>query len=129
MKYVVSGGATLSFADGTKFELKEGIHDSDAFPDSAKEHWAFAAYVRPLDASDLAKEQQGKDQVKRIASLEAENSGLKAQLEDRDTTIAEMVNEIIDLKAQLEDRDTTSDSAGDNAPADTAKGAKSGGKK
>ena len=43
MKYVVSGGATLSFADGSKFELSQGIHDSSSFPKKAKDHWAFKA--------------------------------------------------------------------------------------
>lgn len=102
MKYIVSDATTFSFSDGTKFTLLPGIHDSSAFPENVQKHWAFPSYATPLDAADLEKEQQGKDQTQRIALLEAENTSLKAQLEDRESTITDLGNEVTRLKAQLE---------------------------
>lgn len=92
MKYVVSGGATLSFADGSKFELSQGIHDSSSFPKEVKDHWAFKAYARPIDEADLANEQSNEDLSARLVLLAEENNTLKAQLAEHENT---------DLKAQL----------------------------
>lgn len=101
MKYIVSGGATLSFADGTKFELSQGIHDSSTFPKGVKEHWAFKAYARALDESELAQEQASEDLAASLVLLADENNTLKAQLVAHEKTITEQGNEITDLKAQL----------------------------
>lgn len=92
MKYVVSGGATLSFADGSKFELSQGIHDSSSFPKEVKDHWAFKAYARPIDEADLANEQSNEDLSASLVLLAEENNTLKAQLAEHENT---------DLKAQL----------------------------
>lgn len=101
MKYIVSGGATLSFADGSKFELQQGIHDSSSFPKGVKDHWAFKAYARALDESELAQEQASEDLAANLVLLAEENNTLKAQLAVSDKTITEQGNEITDLKAQL----------------------------
>lgn len=101
MKYVVSGGATLSFADGTKFELAQGIHDGSAFPAEVKKHWVFGAYAKPLDESELAHEQNAEDLSASLVLLAGENNTLKAQLVAHEKTITEQGNEITDLKAQL----------------------------
>lgn len=101
MKYVVSGGATLSFADGSKFELSQGIHDGSSFPKEVKDHWAFKAYARALDESELAQEQASEDLAASLVLLADENNTLKAQLAVNDKTITEQGNEITDLKAKL----------------------------
>jgi hypothetical protein len=84
MKYVVSGGATLSFADGSKFELSQGIHDSSSFPKEVKDHWAFKAYARPIDEADLANEQSNEDLSASLVLLAEENNTLKAQLAEHE---------------------------------------------
>lgn len=101
MKYIVSGGATLSFGDGSKFELSQGIHDSSAFPKQVKDHWAFEAYARPLDEAELANEKSTEDLAASLVLLADENNTLKAQLVAHEKTITEQGNEITDLKAQL----------------------------
>lgn len=101
MKYVVSGGATLSFADGSKFELSQGIHDSSSFPIEVKDHWAFKAYARPIDEADLANEQSNEDLSASLVLLAEENNTLKAQLAEHEKTITALGNENTDLKAQL----------------------------
>ncbi|EMP0039490.1 hypothetical protein O2263_004269 [Escherichia coli] len=101
MKYVVSGGATLSFADGSKFELSQGIHDSSSFPKEVKEHWAFKAYARPIDEADLANEQSNEDLSASLVLLAEENNTLKAQLAEHEKTITALGNENTDLKGQL----------------------------
>ncbi|EFO1801668.1 hypothetical protein NX790_21905 [Enterobacter asburiae] len=101
MKYVVSGGATLSFADGSKFELSQGIHDSSSFPKEVKDHWAFKAYARPIDEADLANEQSNEDLSASLVLLAEENNTLKAQLAEHEKTITALGNENTDLKAQL----------------------------
>lgn len=100
MKYVVSGGATLSFADGSKFELSQGIHDSSSFPKEVKDHWAFKAYARPIDEADLAHEQSNEDLSASLVLLAEENNTLKAQLAEHEKTITALGNENTDLKAQ-----------------------------
>ncbi|ENB7484336.1 hypothetical protein ABIM68_004146 [Enterobacter hormaechei] len=101
MKYVVSGGATLSFADGSKFELSQGIHDSSSFPKEVKDHWAFKAYALPIDEADLANEQSNEDLSASLVLLAEENNTLKAQLAEHEKTITALGNENTDLKAQL----------------------------
>ena len=101
MKYVVSGSATLSFADGTKFDLAQGIYDSSSFPKTVKDHWAFKAYARPLDEADMAEAQSAEDLAASLVLLADENNTLKAQLVANQQTITEQGNEITDLKAQL----------------------------
>ncbi|MGT5257361.1 STY1053 family phage-associated protein [Escherichia coli] len=101
MKYVVSGGATLSFADGSKFELSQGIHDSSSFPKEVKDHWAFKAYARPIDEADLANEQSNEDLSASLVLLAEENNALKAQLAEHEKNITALGNENTDLKAQL----------------------------
>lgn len=101
MKYVVSGGATLSFSDGSKFELSQGIHDSSTFPKEVKDHWAFKAYARPIDEADLANEQSNEDLAASLVLLAEENNTLKAQLAEHEKNITTLGNENTDLKAQL----------------------------
>ncbi|KAB0554600.1 STY1053 family phage-associated protein [Pantoea stewartii] len=101
MKYVVSGGATLSFEDGTKFELSQGIHDGSTFPAEVKKHWAFKAYAKPLDESELANEQNAEDLAASLVLLAQENNTLKAQLVAHEKTITDQGNEITSLKTQL----------------------------
>lgn len=93
MKYVVSGGATLSFSDGSKFELSPGIHDSSSFPKEVKDHWAFKAYARPIDEADLANEQSNEDLSASLVLLAEENNTLKAQLAEHEKTITSLGNE------------------------------------
>ncbi|CAI0817554.1 STY1053 family phage-associated protein [Serratia proteamaculans] len=114
MKYIVSAAASLSFADGTKFELSPGIHDR--FPEHVKSHWAFSAYVAPLNESDLEQEQQSADLSLRVAALEGEVTDLQKLLElekdkvtelteqrdVRDQTIDEHLATIADLQKLLE---------------------------
>ncbi|HBE9078579.1 STY1053 family phage-associated protein [Serratia fonticola] len=111
MKYIVSGAASLSFANGTKFELVPGIHDG--FPDEVKNHWAFSSYAKLLDEKDFEKEQQHSDLTVRVGALESEITNLKAQLDDKD-------NEITSLKAQLDEKAGGKADHGE-APADNAK--------
>lgn len=106
MKYHVAAAATLSFADGTKVELTPGIHDSKNFTDAAKKHWAFSAYVKPLDEADLLKEQEASNNAARVSLLETENTDLKAQLESRDESVSNLTNEVLALKAQLVEKDS-----------------------
>lgn len=115
MKYVVSGGATLSFEDGTKFELSQGIHDGSTFPAEVKKHWAFKAYAKPLDESELANEQKAEDLAASLVLLAEENNTLKAQLVTHEETITSQGNEITSLKAQLE----AAQAAAASKPADT----------
>ncbi|MGU3521576.1 hypothetical protein ACLBW2_00515 [Enterobacteriaceae bacterium C23F] len=102
MKYVVSGGATLSFADGTKFELAQGIYDSSTFSKAVKDHWAFKAYAKPLDESEMAEVQSAEELAASLVLLADENNTLKAQLVANQQTITEQGNEITDLKARLD---------------------------
>lgn len=101
MKYVVSGGATLSLEDGTKFELSRGIHDGSVFPTEVKKHWAFNAYAKPLDESELANEQNAEDLSASLVLLAQENNTLKVQVAAHEKTITDQVEEITSLKAQL----------------------------
>ncbi|MDY4387889.1 hypothetical protein [Pectobacterium aroidearum] len=99
MKYIVSGGAMLSFPDGTRFELQAGIHDSSDLPESVRKHWAFESYAKPLDKSELEKEKQTEDLSAQLAVLSEENESLKTQLA-ANSQISE------DLSAQLAGKDT-----------------------
>jgi hypothetical protein len=106
MKYHVAKAATLSFPDGTKSELTPGVHDSKSFSDAEKNHWAFGAYVKPLDEADLLKEQEASNNAARVALLETENTDLKAQLESRDEAVGNLTNEVLALKALLGEKDS-----------------------
>lgn len=93
MKYIVSDSAVLSFPDGTKFELTAGIHDS--FPGEVKAHWAFSAYVTPLDDAEAARVAAANEDLSlRVSTLESDNATLLVQLAAKD-------EEIASLKAQL----------------------------
>lgn len=100
MKYVVSGGATLSLTDGTRFELSPGIHDSSSFPDGVKQHWAFEAYAKPLDAAELAKEQEAENLASSLVLMAEENNNLKALVAEHEKTIADQEAQIATLKEQ-----------------------------
>jgi hypothetical protein len=102
MKYIVSGGATLSLADGTKFALAQGIHDGSAFPTEVKKHWAFKVYARPLDEVELEQEKQAEDLAASLVMMAKENNSLKARLVEHEKTIADQGGEITNLKAQLD---------------------------
>ncbi|MTC35803.1 hypothetical protein GKR67_14415 [Providencia alcalifaciens] len=99
MKYIVAKGAKLSFPDGSHFDLLEGIHDSAEFSKQVTEHWAFAAYAKPLDESELQKEEENKNMGVKIQSLEEEITALKAALKEKDDLIASQSDEISTLKA------------------------------
>lgn len=103
MKYIVSGGATLSLTDGTRFELSPGIHDSSSFPDGVKQHWAFEAYAKPLDAAELAKEQEAENLASSLVLMAEENNTLKALVAEHEKTIADQEIQIAALKKQLSD--------------------------
>ena len=103
MKYIVSGGATLSLPDGTRFELSPGIHDSSSFPDGVKQHWAFEAYAKPLDAAELAKEQEAENLASSLVLMAEENNTLKALVAEHEKTIADQEIQIAALKKQLSD--------------------------
>ncbi|PNM24248.1 hypothetical protein A6J66_008620 [Yersinia enterocolitica] len=92
MKYIVSGHSVLNLADGSNYTLTPGIHDG--FSDEVKKHWAFSAYAKPLDESDLAKEAENLDLVARVKLLDDEITSLKAQVAGKD-------DEITSLKAQV----------------------------
>lgn len=125
MKYIVSAAALLSFADGTKFELSPGIHDG--FPAKVKEHWAFSAYVAPLNESDLEQEQQSVDLSLRVASLEGEVTDLQnllalekdkvaeltEQRDARDQTIDEHLATIADLQNLLAEKEPVKEPDGE----------------
>lgn len=101
MKYIVSGGATLSLTDGSRFELSPGIHDSSSFPDGVKQHWAFEAYAKPLDAAELAKEQEAENLASSLVLMAEENNTLKALVAEHEKTIADQDGQIAALKEQL----------------------------
>ncbi|EOY6982299.1 hypothetical protein ACROTH_000744 [Yersinia enterocolitica] len=96
MKYIVSGHSVLNLADGSNYTLTPGIHDG--FSDEVKKHWAFSAYAKPLDESDLAKEVENLDLVARVKLLDDEITSLKAQVAEKD-------DEITSLKAQVAEKD------------------------
>ncbi|HDM8409484.1 TPA: hypothetical protein P0O14_002613 [Yersinia enterocolitica] len=110
MKYIVSGHSVLNLADGSNYTLTPGIHDG--FSDEVKKHWAFSAYAKPLDESDLAKEVENLDLVARVKLLDDEITSLKAQVAEKDDEItslkaqvAEKDDEITSLKAQVAEKD------------------------
>ncbi|CNH59018.1 Uncharacterised protein [Yersinia intermedia] len=108
MKYIVSGHSVLNLADGSNYTLTPGIHDG--FSDEVKKHWAFSAYAKPLDESDLAKEVENLDLVARVKLLDDEITSLKAQVlsltvsesasGDGDEATAEAVKESANAKKQ-----------------------------
>lgn len=103
MKYIAAAAATLSLADGTKFDISPGIHDSSDFPDNVKKHWAFPSYVQPVDEADLEKEKKGNDLAAKNEALTIELEALKAQLAERDSTVEALTTELESLKAPAAD--------------------------
>lgn len=132
MKYIVNDGATLSFADGSKFLLEKGIHDSKAFSDSVKKHWAFESYAKPIDEADLVSETLAEDLTARVTQLEGEVTSLNEQIglrdatiSDREKSIATLEGEVTSLKAELEAAKAAAPAANTDADnADTAEGSK-----
>ena len=132
MKYIVNDGATLSFADGSKFALEKGIHDSKAFPEHVKKHWAFESYVKPIDKADLVSETLAEDLTARVSQLEGEVTSLNEQIGIRDATIADreksiaaLEGEVTSLKAELEEAKDPAPAANSEADnADSAEGSK-----
>lgn len=96
MKYLVTAAATLSFADGSKFEITKGVHSGADFPDSVKSHWAFEAYAKQIDDAEAEQlEAANADMKAYIVSLESANAELLNQIAEKD-------KEIADLKAAAE---------------------------
>lgn len=96
MKYLVTAAATLSLADGSKFEITKGVHSGADFPDSVKSHWAFEAYAKQIDDAEAEQlEAANADMKAYIASLESANAELLNQIAEKD-------KEIADLKAAAE---------------------------
>lgn len=118
MKYIVSGHSVLNLADGSNYTLTPGIHDG--FPDDVKKHWAFSAYTKPLDESDLAKEVENFDLVARVKLLEDEITGLKAQVAEKDDEITGLKAQVLSLTAESVS-DTTSGNT-EEVSAETEKG-------
>ncbi|WP_455853128.1 STY1053 family phage-associated protein [Pantoea endophytica] len=132
MKYIVSDGATLSFADGSKYALEKGIHDGKKFPDSVKKHWAFESYAKPIDEADLANESLTDDLTARVTQLEGDVTSLTEQLGTRDATIADrektikqLEGDVTSMKAELDAAKAAAPAGGTEADnADTAEGSK-----
>lgn len=96
MKYLVTAAATLSLADGSKFEITKGVHSGADFPDNVKSHWAFEAYAKQIDDAEAEQlEAANADLKTHIATLESANAALLIQIAEKD-------REINDLKAAAE---------------------------
>ncbi|SAQ44422.1 STY1053 family phage-associated protein [Klebsiella oxytoca] len=96
MKYLVTAAATLSLADGSKFEITKGIHSGADFPDGVKSHWAFEAYAKQIDDAEAEQlEAANADLKSYVSTLESANAELLKQIADKD-------KEIADLKASAE---------------------------
>ncbi|MGP2410155.1 STY1053 family phage-associated protein [Yersinia sp. 2553 StPb PI] len=114
MKYIVSGHSVLNLADGSNYTLTPGIHDG--FSDEVKKHWAFSAYAKPLDESDLAKEAENLDLVVRVKLLDDEITSLKAQVAEKDDEITSLKAQVLSLTVS----ESTS-GGGDEATAEAVK--------
>ncbi len=91
MKYLVNSGATLSLADGSKFEITKGVHSGADFPESVKSHWAFASYAKQIDDAEADKLEAANADLKAyVASLETANASLLAQIGEKDKEIADL---------------------------------------
>lgn len=91
MKYLVNSGATLSLADGSKFEITKGVHSGADFPESVKSHWAFASYAKQIDDAEADKLEAANADLKAyVASLETVNASLLAQIGEKDKEIADL---------------------------------------
>ncbi len=117
MKYIVLGHSVLSLADGSNFTLIPGIHDG--FPDDVKKHWAFSAYAKPLDESDLAKEVENSDLVVRVKALDDEITSLKAQVAEKDDEITSLKAQVLSLTAESASESTSGET--DEQPAEAEK--------
>ncbi|WP_145476218.1 STY1053 family phage-associated protein [Yersinia similis] len=107
MKYIVSGHSVLNLADGSNYTLIPGIHDG--FPDDVKKHWAFSAYAKPLDESDLAKEVENLDLVARVKLLDDEITGLKVQVLEKDDEITGLKVQVAGLTVEPASESTSGD--------------------
>lgn len=91
MKYLVSSGATLSLADGSKFEITKGVHSGSDFPDIVKSHWAFEAYAKQIDDAEAEQlEAVNADLKEYVISLERASAELLSQLAEKDKEISEL---------------------------------------
>ncbi|RXA96946.1 hypothetical protein [Yersinia sp. 2105 StPb PI] len=117
MKYIVSGHSVLNLADGSNYTLIPGIHDG--FSDEVKKHWAFSAYAKPLDESDLAKEVENLDLVARVKLLDDEITSLKAQVAEKDDEITSLKAQVLSLTAESASESTSGET--DEQPAEAEK--------
>ncbi|HDL8134538.1 TPA: hypothetical protein U5D55_000237 [Yersinia enterocolitica] len=117
MKYIVSGHSVLNLADGSNYTLTPGIHDG--FPDDVKQHWAFSAYAKPLDESDLAKEVENLDLVARVKLLDEEITSLKALVAEKDDEITSLKALVASLTAEPASESTSGET--DEQPAEAVK--------
>ncbi|HFO2531590.1 TPA: hypothetical protein ACHJX8_002397 [Yersinia enterocolitica] len=117
MKYIVSGHTVLNLGDGSNYTLTSGIHDG--FPDEVKKHWAFSAYAKPLDESDLAKEVENSDLVVRVKALDDEITSLKAQAVEKDDEITSLKAQVLSLTAESASESTSGET--DEQPAEAEK--------
>lgn len=106
MKYLVTAAATLSLADGSKFEITKGVHSGADFPDSVKSHWAFEAHAKQIDDAEADQLEAANADLKvYVASLESANAALLTQIAEKD-------KEIEDLKAATENPVTDDEKQG-----------------
>ncbi|OWF84731.1 hypothetical protein B4907_06970 [Yersinia kristensenii] len=117
MKYIVSGHSVLNLADGSNYTLIRGIHDD--IPDDVKKHWAFSAYAKPLDESDLAKEEENLDLVARVKLLDDEITSLKAQVAEKDDEITSLKAQVVGLTVEPASESTSGET--DEQPAESMK--------
>lgn len=114
MKYIVSAAATLSFSDGSKFELTQGIHDRADFPENVIKHWAFNSYAEKLSDSDAAKNAGGGDESTitglqtqitelqgQVKTLTASNTTLTEEQAGKDKTITELQQAVTEKDAAI----------------------------
>jgi len=106
MKYLVSTPAVLRFPDGTQAELTPGIH---SFDDAVVEHWAFSAHAKPVDETELAKNQKSGDLKKQVKVLQTTIDELNAQLAPKDAELDELKAQLATSTQALADKDATID--------------------
>jgi hypothetical protein len=73
-RYIISGPATLSFADGRRVALEAGIH---SHPDDVAAHWAFKHHAQALDETQsedapVAGENQQDDTGAKLPGVDGE---------------------------------------------------------
>ncbi|ENG8967145.1 hypothetical protein ABVL48_001843 [Salmonella enterica] len=111
MKYLVNTGVTLSFADGSRYEITKGIHSGADFPDNVRSHWAFDAYAKQIDDAEADKlEAVNADLKAYVVSLESANAELLAQIAEKDREIAGLKSAVTkpdDKSVESEDKQET----------------------